>query len=226
MARWAVSPWSSPCGTGISPSGWTTRRCPGKLDWELFLGSAPQRPLEPKRFRWWRGFWDYSGGNMTDQGTHLMDVVQWMTNSGPPRSVVCQGQADRQPRGRSARCIHGCLRVSGISGAVDVQLLQHLRLGLVSHVPGRQGVHGPRPERLSHLQGPRRFARALDAEGQAGNDCAGAGPRQRYCCTSRIFWTASASRQEPNCPIEVAAAAVAGPHMANLAYREDRKVKA
>jgi hypothetical protein len=34
------------------------------------------------------------------------------------------------------------------------------------------------------------------------------------------------TRQEPNCPIEVAAAAVAGPHMANLAYREDRKVKA
>src|ERR1039458_4467209 len=29
---------------------------------------------------------------MTDQGTHSMDVVQWMTNSGPPRSAVCQGQ--------------------------------------------------------------------------------------------------------------------------------------
>ena len=29
---------------------------------------------------------------MTDQGTHLMDVVQWMTNSGPPLSAVCQGK--------------------------------------------------------------------------------------------------------------------------------------
>jgi predicted dehydrogenase len=34
------------------------------------------------------------------------------------------------------------------------------------------------------------------------------------------------TRHEPNCPIEIAAAAVAGPHMANLAWREDRKVKA
>jgi predicted dehydrogenase len=34
------------------------------------------------------------------------------------------------------------------------------------------------------------------------------------------------TRQEPNCPVEVAAAAVAGPHMANLAWKEDRKVKA
>ena len=44
------------------------------------------------RFRSWRYFWDYSGGNMTDQGTHLMDVVQWFTNSGSPRSAVCFGQ--------------------------------------------------------------------------------------------------------------------------------------
>ena len=34
------------------------------------------------RFRYWRYFWDYSGGNMTDQGTHLMDVVQWFTGRG------------------------------------------------------------------------------------------------------------------------------------------------
>ena len=29
---------------------------------------------------------------MTDQGTHLMDVVQWYTNSATPRSAVCYGQ--------------------------------------------------------------------------------------------------------------------------------------
>jgi predicted dehydrogenase len=46
---------------------------PGKLDWDRFLGSAKKRPLEPMRFRKWRYFWDYAGGNMTDQGTHLMD---------------------------------------------------------------------------------------------------------------------------------------------------------
>lgn len=33
------------------------------------------------------------------------------------------------------------------------------------------------------------------------------------------------SRKEPNCPIETAAAAVAGPHMANLAFKQERKIK-
>jgi predicted dehydrogenase len=72
---------------------------PGKVNWELFQGSAPKRPFEPMRVRWWRGFYDYSGGNMTDQGTHLMDVVQWMTNSGPPRSAVAQGAQINMPGG-------------------------------------------------------------------------------------------------------------------------------
>ena len=65
---------------------------PGQLDWKRFLGPAKHHELQPMRFRRWRYFWDYSGGNMTDQGTHLMDVVQWFTNSGPPRSAVCYGQ--------------------------------------------------------------------------------------------------------------------------------------
>src|SRR5260370_29009320 len=66
---------------------------PGKLDWKRFLGSAKDRELQPMRFRSWRYFWDYSGGNMTDQGTHLMDVVQWFTGSGFAKSAVCYGQA-------------------------------------------------------------------------------------------------------------------------------------
>ncbi len=64
---------------------------PGKLDWDRFLGSAPKRELEPMRFRAWRQFYDYAGGNMTDQGTHLMDVTQWFLESGPPKSAIMNG---------------------------------------------------------------------------------------------------------------------------------------
>ena len=68
---------------------------PGKLDWNRFLGKAKARDLEPMRFRSWRYFWDYSGGNMTDQGTHLMDVVQWFSGAGFAKSAVCFGQASK-----------------------------------------------------------------------------------------------------------------------------------
>ena len=64
---------------------------PGKIDWDRFQGDAPKHAFEPMRVRYWRYFRAYAGGNMTDQGTHLMDVVQWFTNSAPPIAAVCHG---------------------------------------------------------------------------------------------------------------------------------------
>jgi len=70
----------------------------GELDWKRFLGPAPAREFEPQLFRYWRYFWDYSGGNCTDQGTHLMDVVQWFMGSGAPRAATCVGNVCSAPR--------------------------------------------------------------------------------------------------------------------------------
>ncbi|MBI4582020.1 MAG: Gfo/Idh/MocA family oxidoreductase [Planctomycetes bacterium] len=64
---------------------------PGKLDWERFCGSAGKQAFEPMKFRYWRCFWPFSGGNETDQGTHLMDVVQWMMGAERPISALQYG---------------------------------------------------------------------------------------------------------------------------------------
>ena len=63
-----------------------------QLDWDRFVGPGPKQAFDPIRFRNWRYFWDFSGGNMTDQGTHLIDVIQWMTNTTQPRSAYCHGK--------------------------------------------------------------------------------------------------------------------------------------
>jgi predicted dehydrogenase len=51
---------------------------PPGLDYDLWLGPAPQRPYNKNRalyhFRW---FWDYSGGQVTNLGAHEIDVVHW-----------------------------------------------------------------------------------------------------------------------------------------------------
>ena len=61
----------------------------GTLHWELFLGSAPKRPLDPLRFFNWLHFYDYSGGILVGQAAHIVDGVQWMMNSGYPVAVTC-----------------------------------------------------------------------------------------------------------------------------------------
>ena len=51
---------------------------PKELDWEMWLGQAPEVPYREKRchyeFRWW---YEYSGGKFTDWGAHHVDIAQW-----------------------------------------------------------------------------------------------------------------------------------------------------
>src|SRR5262245_34278034 len=65
---------------------------PEGLDWETWLGPAPKVPYNPNRclykFRW---FWDYSGGQLTNFGTHYLDVIQWALGQDAPKAVFCVG---------------------------------------------------------------------------------------------------------------------------------------
>ena len=60
---------------------------PSELNYDLWLGPAPQRPYNQNRVHYnFRFFWDYSGGQMTNFGAHHLDIAQWglgMDNSGP-----------------------------------------------------------------------------------------------------------------------------------------------
>ena len=62
-----------------------------RLDWKQFLGSAPDQPFDPVRYRRWRFFWDFGGGIFTDLMTHWIDVVQWFMSSPLPTSVEASG---------------------------------------------------------------------------------------------------------------------------------------
>ncbi|MGI6457593.1 MAG: Gfo/Idh/MocA family protein [bacterium] len=63
----------------------------GEFNWEQFLGSAPKRDFDPRRALQWNWYWDYSGGMITGQGVHLMDLIQWYMGKGTPLSAVMQG---------------------------------------------------------------------------------------------------------------------------------------
>jgi myo-inositol 2-dehydrogenase/D-chiro-inositol 1-dehydrogenase len=61
---------------------------PADLDWNMWLGPAPLADYSPQRVDWmgWRMIRDYSGGILTDWGTHLVDsalVANFAEKSGP-----------------------------------------------------------------------------------------------------------------------------------------------
>lgn len=80
---------------GIPAPNWTSRAkmpvadgmAPAELDYDLWLGPAPQRAYNVHRVHYlFRFYWDYSGGQLTNFGAHHLDIAQWglgMDESGP-----------------------------------------------------------------------------------------------------------------------------------------------
>lgn len=74
---------------------------PPELDYDMWLGPAPHRPYNKQRVHYYfRFFWDYSGGQMTNWGAHHLDIAQWalgMDDSGPSE-IVGKGDFDPEKR--------------------------------------------------------------------------------------------------------------------------------
>ncbi|MBX5494168.1 MAG: Gfo/Idh/MocA family oxidoreductase [Bryobacteraceae bacterium] len=60
-------------------------------DWNRFLGPAPKRPFDKRRFYQWRLYWDYSGGISTDLLVHQTDITNFVLNKSLPSSCVASG---------------------------------------------------------------------------------------------------------------------------------------
>ncbi len=64
---------------------------PKGFDYEKWLGPAPMRPYNAQRVGTWNWWWDYSGGDIINDGVHQMDLANWVIGHQSPISVFCQG---------------------------------------------------------------------------------------------------------------------------------------
>jgi predicted dehydrogenase len=49
-----------------------------KVDYNMWLGPAPQKPFNPNRFHYnWHWHWDYGNGDTGNQGPHQFDIARW-----------------------------------------------------------------------------------------------------------------------------------------------------
>jgi predicted dehydrogenase len=71
---------------------------PPEVDFNLWLGPAPQQPYHDNLVHYnWHWFWDFGNGDIGNQGVHQMDIARWLI-PGPdgqsatyPRSVMSLG---------------------------------------------------------------------------------------------------------------------------------------
>ncbi|MBI5095997.1 MAG: Gfo/Idh/MocA family oxidoreductase [Candidatus Hydrogenedentes bacterium] len=81
---------------------------PSTLDWDLWLGVAPERPYVANHPATgkncylpfvWRGWWDFGCGALGDMACHVMDASNWALKLGYPTSVEAvsqEGATDEQ----------------------------------------------------------------------------------------------------------------------------------
>jgi len=102
--------WSGTIGTVREIRYWTNRPIwpqginrpketppvPPELDWDVWLGPAPERPYNPAYLPFvWRGWWDFGCGALGDIACHDMDAAFWALDLGSPESIepnVSEGQ--------------------------------------------------------------------------------------------------------------------------------------
>ena len=85
---------------------------PPGLDWDLWLGPAPERPFHevyfpgPKWYRWW----DFGSGTMSDLGSHWNDLPFWALKLQSPLTIEAAGpppHAEIAPASMSATYEYG-----------------------------------------------------------------------------------------------------------------------
>ncbi|MHC4754734.1 MAG: Gfo/Idh/MocA family protein [Planctomycetota bacterium] len=85
------------------PGGWNVKGkgrsankpepVPEGFDYEMWLGPAPYAPYTPGRCHWnFRWISDYSGGQLTDWGAHIVDTAQWGNDTERTGPVEIEGK--------------------------------------------------------------------------------------------------------------------------------------
>jgi predicted dehydrogenase len=192
----------------------------GKLDWDRFQGPAKRHPLDERRFFHWRNFSDYNGGHMTDQGTHLMDVIQWFCNQGkPPQSAVCQGMITVHKGADVPDTFSAVFEYPGFLATWT------LCYGNSYEESWKIFIQGKKATMVIDDDGYRIFAEPWSRPNAMPpailHEYKGGIPTDPHV---KNFLDCVKSRQEPNAPVEVGANAVTGPHLANLALRSQKRI--
>ncbi len=209
--------WFQNYATGAAPS----KLALDKLDQKLWLGPARQQEITPMKFFWWRWFWDFGGGALTDLMTHWIDVIHWYMGTPAPTGVVTSGNRYMldwecpdtitcvldYPKNFSVT-YHGTMASSVDDGGLEIRGLK----GTMKLDRGHLAVYPEGGELIGKL-GQMKPEILIESRG----DGTGAHVRNFLDCVK--------SRKTPTANIRVAVEAARAAHLGNLALKQGRRVK-
>ena len=197
------------------PGDPTPQPVPPELDWDLWLGPAPEAPYTPDgvefNFRW---IWDYSGGIICDWGAHLFDTAQWGNDTERRGPVEIEGT--------------GTFWEGGLYNTVkDYDVTYRYANGVVmSCVPGDPSIKFIGSDGWVGNRGWR--GRLEASSDEILNSMIG--PNEIHLYTNpagehRDFLDCVKSRKDPYFPVDIGHRVSTVCHLANIAIKLGRKLK-
>ena len=194
------------------------------VNWQAFLNGRPDRAFDANKFINWRLFWEFSGGNVTENMVHQIAWIISALDLNLPAAASMSGGVFAEADGRE---VPDTIAVTLEYPSLVVtwqSTFSNSYFGLGEHLLGSDGT-------IEHVAGAtdmvtgtsassiRYYPEKLNRPG--GTAVAGDTPDQNHMLN---FIDCIRTRKRPNAPVDIGYRSAIAAHMANIAYRHKQRV--
>jgi len=185
------------------------------VNWSAFLNGRPDRPFDPFRLINWRLFWEFSGGNVAENMVHQIAWIMSALDLPLPSAAYMSGGVFSEKDGRE---VPDTIAVT-LDFPKDIVVTwqstfsnKHYELG--DRILGSDGTIE------HHFDEPARYW-PEKVNRPDGADTRGTAHDQDHM---RNWIECVRSRNQPNAPAEIGYRSAIAVHMANLSYKNKRRI--
>jgi predicted dehydrogenase len=195
------------------------------VNWKAFLNGRPEEPFDPYKFINWRLYWEFSGGNVTENMVHQIAWIMSALDLPVPAAAYMTGGVFSEKDGRQVPdTIAVSLDFPGDMVVTWQSTFSNNHYGLGERILGSDGT-------IEHSEGVTDMVKGESAESilyypertnrPTGAARTGKTPDQDHMAN----WTdCIRSRRIPNAPVEIGYRSAIAAHMANLSYRGKQRI--
>lgn len=198
---------------------------PQNVDWKAFLNGRPNRPFDAHKFINWRLYWEFSGGNVTENMVHQIGWIIGVLDLPAPTAAYMSGGVFSEKDGREVPDTISV--IMDFPGDVTVSwqsTFSNARFGLGVRILGSDGtiewlagttdmITGKSASGWSYAPEKLNRPDAAAIKGEAKGD-------DHY----DNFVECVRSRKTPNSSVELGYRSAIAAHLSNLSYRRKEKV--
>ena len=195
------------------------------VNWKAFLNGRPDRAFDPYRFINWRLFWEFSGGNITENMVHQIAWIMTALDLPLPSAACMSGGVFSEKDGREVPdTIVVTLDFPNDTVVTWQSTFNNSHYGLGERLLGSDGT-------IEHIVGATDMVIGKSEEvlryypekanRPDGTALTGVTPNQNHMAN---WIDCVRSRKTPNATVEIGYRSAVAAHMANLAYRQKQRV--